>query len=152
MHEVKNNKHSQMSKFTDRESGIFGGLMLSLREYRDRMEVHRGYKLNKKPREMDCLIIDTLDQTEPMDNDYLEQVIKYGIYDEVNRILTKVREDTDMYEKLMEIFREDMKDDLDKKYNEGKAEGKAERDKLKAENKRLKKELKEMKMKMAAQS
>ena len=26
------------------------------------------------------------------DNDYPEQVIKYGIYDEVNRILTKVRE------------------------------------------------------------
>ena len=55
-------------RFTDRESGIYGGLMLSIRKYRDRLLVHHGYELNKKPREIDCLIIDRLDEEQPMDN------------------------------------------------------------------------------------
>ena len=55
--------------FTDRESGTYGGLMLSLRKYLKRLEPHPGYKLNRKPREVDCLIIDKCDPCEPMDND-----------------------------------------------------------------------------------
>ena len=59
---------TEKRRFTDRESGIYGGLMLSIRKYRDRLEVHHGYELNKKPREIDCLIIEKLDVDQPMDN------------------------------------------------------------------------------------
>ncbi|MBR5376221.1 MAG: hypothetical protein IK139_02975, partial [Lachnospiraceae bacterium] len=65
--------------YSDRESGTFGGLMLSLREYRDRLEVHRGFKLNSKPRELDCLIIDKKDDAEPMDNDIARIFAKHNI-------------------------------------------------------------------------
>ncbi len=53
--------------FTDRESGTYGGLMLSLRKYADRLEAHPGYQLNKKPRQIDCVIIDKKDGSEPME-------------------------------------------------------------------------------------
>ena len=55
--------------FTDRESGTYAGLMLTLRKYRDRLEVRHGYELNKKPREIDCLIIDKKAGTGILDND-----------------------------------------------------------------------------------
>ena len=66
------NERRQMKEkrlFTDRESGTFGGLMLSIRDYLDRLEVHTGFELNKKPREIDCLIIDKKDPSDVMDND-----------------------------------------------------------------------------------
>ncbi len=67
------------NNYSDRESGTYGGLMLSLREYRDRLEVHRGYKLNSKPRELDCLIIDKKDNTGPMDNDIARMFSKHNV-------------------------------------------------------------------------
>ena len=54
--------------FTDRESGTYGGLVLCLREFRDRLDLHPSYQLNRKPREVDCLIIDKLDSGEKLDN------------------------------------------------------------------------------------
>ena len=65
--------------FTDRESGTYGGLMLSLRKYADRLEPHPGYKLNKKPREIDCLIIDKKDAAETMDNDIARIFSRHNI-------------------------------------------------------------------------
>ena len=65
--------------FTDRESGTYGGLMLSLRRYRDRLEPRPGYKLNRKPREIDCLIIDKSDPLEPMDNDIARIFLRHNI-------------------------------------------------------------------------
>ncbi len=53
--------------FTDRESGTYGGLMLSLRKYSDRLEAYPGYQLNKKPRQIDCVIINKKDGSESMD-------------------------------------------------------------------------------------
>ena len=52
----------------DRESGTYSGLMLSLRKYRDRLEIKHGVKLSGKPREMDCLIIDKKYPGDVMDN------------------------------------------------------------------------------------
>ena len=43
--------------------------MLSLREFRNRLHVHHGYELSKKPRELDCLIIDIDDSGERIDNE-----------------------------------------------------------------------------------
>ena len=34
--------------FTDRESGTYGGLMLSLRDFRDRLVSYPGFQLNMK--------------------------------------------------------------------------------------------------------
>ena len=65
--------------FTDRESGTYGGLMMCLREYRNRLIPYPGYKLNHKPRELDCLIIDKEDGTEPMDNDIARCFAKHNI-------------------------------------------------------------------------
>lgn len=65
--------------FTDRESGTYGGLMLTLRKYLDRLEPHPGYKLNRKPREIDCLIIDKRNPSEPMDNDIARIFAKHNI-------------------------------------------------------------------------
>lgn len=65
--------------FTDRESGTYGGLMLTLRKYLDRLEPHPGYKLNRKPREIDCLLIDKMDPAEPMDNDIARIFSRHNI-------------------------------------------------------------------------
>ena len=65
--------------FTDRESGTYGGLMLSLRKYRNRLEAHPGYQLNRKPREIDCVILDKLDAAEEMDNDIARCFRKHNI-------------------------------------------------------------------------
>lgn len=54
--------------YSDRESGIYGGILLSLRDYYDRFEFYRGFQLNAKPREIDCLIIDKRDDSRPIDN------------------------------------------------------------------------------------
>lgn len=72
-------KKADGRSFTDRESGTFGGLMLSLREYYDRIEVHTGYELNKKPRKIDCLIIDKKDDTVFTDNDITRIFAKHNI-------------------------------------------------------------------------
>lgn len=53
----------------DRETPTYAGLMLSLRKYNGRFITRRGFKLNAKPREIDVIIIDKLNDTEPMDND-----------------------------------------------------------------------------------
>ncbi len=66
---LRDNKDKRVGNFTDRESGTYAGLMLSLHDYRDRLEVHTGFKLNRKPQELDCLMIDRLDDGEDMDND-----------------------------------------------------------------------------------
>lgn len=65
--------------FTDRESGTYGGLMLSLRDFRDRLVSYPGFQLNMKPREIDCLIIDKCDPDEPMDNDIARFFRKHNI-------------------------------------------------------------------------
>ncbi len=65
----KLNNSKEQRSFTDRESGVYSGLMLSLSKYRSRLEAHHGCKLNKKPRELDCLIIDKHDQSERIIND-----------------------------------------------------------------------------------
>lgn len=65
--------------FTDRESGAYGGLMLSLRDFRDRLVSYPGFQLNMKPREIDCLIIDKCDPDEPMDNDIARFFRKHNI-------------------------------------------------------------------------
>ena len=65
--------------FTDRESGTYGGLMLSLRKYRDRLVPYPGYQLNKKPRQMDVLLIDRLDDTQITDNDIARLFVKHNI-------------------------------------------------------------------------
>ena len=61
-------KVKEISGFTDRESGIYGGLMLSIRKYRERFDIRHGYELNKKPREIDCLIIDMKSDEKIEDN------------------------------------------------------------------------------------
>ena len=65
--------------FTDRESGTYGGLMLSLRDFRDRLVSYPGFQLNMKPREIDCLIIDKCDPDEPIDNDIARFFRKHNI-------------------------------------------------------------------------
>ncbi len=65
--------------FTDRESGTYGGLMLSLRDFRDSLVSYPGFQLNMKPREIDCLIIDKCDPDEPMDNDIARFFRKHNI-------------------------------------------------------------------------
>ena len=65
--------------FTDRESGTYGGLMLSLRDFRDGLVSYPGFQLNMKPREIDCLIIDKCDPDEPMDNDIARFFRKHNI-------------------------------------------------------------------------
>ena len=65
--------------FTDRESGTYAGLMLSLRKYRERLDVIHGFKLNQKPREIDCLIIDKLSPDDVMDNDIARIFMKHNI-------------------------------------------------------------------------
>ena len=65
--------------FTDRESGAFGGLMLSLAEYQERLDVHTGYKLNRKPREIDCVIIDKKDPARPMHNAIARMFSRHNI-------------------------------------------------------------------------
>lgn len=65
--------------FTDRESGTYGGLMLSLRDFRDRLVSYPGFQLNMKPREIDCLMIDKCDPDEPMDNDIARFFRKHNI-------------------------------------------------------------------------
>ena len=72
------NKKSRRA-YADRESGIFGGLMLTLREYRGRLKVTHGYELNKKPREVDCVIIDLLHPSEAMDNDIARGFAKHNL-------------------------------------------------------------------------
>ncbi len=76
---MKANKDERVGNFTDRESGTYAGLMLSLHDYRDRLEVHTGFKLNRKPRELDCLMIDRLDDGEEMDNDIARFFRKHNI-------------------------------------------------------------------------
>ena len=58
----------QKRPFTDRESGTYAGLMLTLRKHRNRLEPHPGYELNKKPRKIDILIIDRNDSEPITDN------------------------------------------------------------------------------------
>lgn len=36
------------NSYTDRESATYAGLVLSLRDYRDRLIIQSGYKLNRK--------------------------------------------------------------------------------------------------------
>jgi hypothetical protein len=64
----------------DWETGTYGGLKIALFSYADRLEWHRGYKLNSKPREIDCLIIDRLDDVEkPLDNPIAHIFRKHNI-------------------------------------------------------------------------
>ena len=66
-------------QFTDRESGTYAGLMLSLRKYADRLIPYPAYQLNKKPREIDCVIIDKTDSDEVLDNDIARIFAKHNI-------------------------------------------------------------------------
>ena len=53
----------------DFESAAYAGLVFVLEKYEDRLRYHRAYKLNSKPREIDCVVIDIMDScVEPMDN------------------------------------------------------------------------------------
>ena len=53
--------------------------MLSLREYRDRLQVSHGYQLSRKPREIDCVIIDLLYHLDRMDNDIARIFARHNV-------------------------------------------------------------------------
>jgi len=75
----KKKQEDKERKFTDRETGTYSGLVLSLRKYRDRLEMNPHYQLNRKPREVDVLIIDRLDKDEVMDNDIARMFGRHNI-------------------------------------------------------------------------
>ena len=72
-------KSNHPYNFTDRETGTFSGLMLALRKYLDRLDVRPAYELNKKPRRIDCLILDCKDFSEPFDNDITRIFSKHNL-------------------------------------------------------------------------
>ena len=80
------------------------------------------------------------------ESDYVETVVKYGIYDRRNELVDLAKEDTDMYDELMELFKPDIDKAVAKGRAEGKAEGEAERKKLEDRIKKLEAELKKAKV------
>lgn len=109
--------------------------MLSLRKYRDRLEVQHGYKLFSD----NVRSVYTLEE-----NEYLESIVKNGLYDGVDELIKAAGEDREMYEKLMELF----KDELSAAEAKGRSEGEAERKALEEQIKALKEELKKAKAAM----
>ena len=73
--------------------------MLSLRKYRDRLEVQHGYKLFSD----NVRSVYTLEE-----NEYLESIVKNGLYDGVDELIKAAGEDREMYEKLMELFKDEL--------------------------------------------
>ena len=97
----------------------------------------------------------------PQEMDYVEMIVKYGIYDG-RELVEKVREDEEMYETWMEFFKDEFEkvrieaekrgeergeEKIKKLEEEGKRLEEKER-RLEEENKRLKDEIKRMKVAM----
>ena len=61
---------------------------------------------------------------------FVETIIKNGMYDDSETLLSYVREDSEMYEKLMALFKIDLEAAENKGKAEGRAEGKIERRRL----------------------
>ena len=78
------------------------------------------------------------------ENEYLESIVKNGLYDGVDELIKAAGEDREMYEKLMELF----KDELSAAEAKGRSEGEAERKALEEQIKALKEELKKAKAAM----
>ena len=79
------------------------------------------------------------------ESEYVETVVKYGIYDRRNELMDLAKEDTDMYDELMELFKPDIDKAVAEGRAEGRAEGEAERKKLEDRIKKLEAELKKVK-------
>ena len=59
---------------------------MSLRGFRNRLHVHHGYELSKKPRELDCLIIDIDDSGERIDNEIARIFARHNIVELKNPV------------------------------------------------------------------
>ncbi len=55
--EQKEGEEAEEHKYRDRETQIYNGLLFGLGRHREYYDFERGYKLNRKPREIDCVII-----------------------------------------------------------------------------------------------